>query len=65
VLERGEENAAGVLCLGERHVLADVRYRTSFSIMRRAGLGVEAIDLYEFAKAGMTPAMLALALKRD
>jgi dimethylargininase len=65
VLERGEENAAGVLCLGERHVLADVRYRTSFSIMRRAGLGVEAIDLYEFAKAGMTPAALALALKRD
>jgi dimethylargininase len=65
VLERGEENAAGVLCLGERRVLADVRYRTSFSIMRRAGLRVEAIDLYEFAKAGMTPAMLALALKRD
>lgn len=65
VLERGEENAAGVLCLGERRVLADVRYRTSFSIMRRAGLAVEAIDLYEFAKAGMTPAMLALALKRD
>lgn len=65
VLERGEENAAGVLCLGERHVLADVRFRTSLSIMRRAGVGVEAIDLYDFGKAGMTPAMLALALKRD
>lgn len=65
VLQRGEENAAGVLCLSERHVLADVRFRTSFSIMRRAGLTVEAIDLYEFGKAGVTPAMLALALKRD
>jgi N-dimethylarginine dimethylaminohydrolase len=65
VLERGEENAAGVICLGERHVLADVRYRTALSTMRRAGITVEAIDLYEFAKIGMTPSMLALALKRD
>jgi dimethylargininase len=65
LLERGESLAAGVLCLGEHHVLADLRYRTSLSIMRKAGLVVESIDLYEFAKIGVSPSMLALALKRD
>ncbi len=29
VLERGEEQGAGVLCLDDRHVLADIRYRTA------------------------------------
>jgi dimethylargininase len=65
VLERGEELAAGVLCLGERHVLADIRYRTSLARMRRAGITVESIDLYEFTKLGIAPSMLALALKRE
>ncbi|MGB6520165.1 MAG: hypothetical protein WBE83_00175 [Candidatus Cybelea sp.] len=65
VLERGEENAAGVLCLGERHVLADIRYRTALAQMGRQGITVEAIDLYEFTKIGLTPAMLTLVLKRD
>ncbi len=65
VLERGEENAAGVLCLDEYHVIADLRYRTALSTMRRAGITVEAIDLYEFTKIGMTPSMLVLAYKRD
>jgi dimethylargininase len=65
VLERGEELAAGVLTLDERHVLAEVRYRTALTQMRRAGITVEAIDLYEFTKVGLTPSMLALALKRE
>jgi dimethylargininase len=65
VLERGEELAAGVLCLGERHVLADIRYRTALAQMRRAGITVESIDLYEFTKLGVAPSMLALALKRE
>jgi dimethylargininase len=65
VLERGEELGAGVLCLDERHVVADIRYRTSLAIMRGAGIGVEAIDLYDFTKLGITPAMLALVLRRD
>lgn len=65
VLERGEELGAGVLCLDERHVIADIRYRTSLSIMRRAGIGVESIDLYDFTKIGVTPAMLALVVRRD
>jgi dimethylargininase len=65
VLELGEELGAGVLALGEHHVLADRRYRTALKLMRRAGLVVEAIDLYEFAKLGITPSMLVLALKRD
>jgi dimethylargininase len=64
VLERGEELGAGVLCLDELHVIADIRYRTAFSIMRRARIAVEAIDLYDFAKVGITPSMLTLALRR-
>jgi dimethylargininase len=65
VLERGEDLAAGVLCLGEHHVLADIRYRTSLAALHKAGVTVEAIDLYEFTKIGVTPSMLAIALKRD
>ncbi|MBV8332078.1 MAG: hypothetical protein JO192_05020 [Candidatus Eremiobacteraeota bacterium] len=65
VVEPGEELAAGVLTIGDRHVLADIRYRTALRIMRRAGITVEAIDLYEYGKLGLTPSMLVLPLKRD
>jgi len=65
VLERGEAMAAGVLCLGPHHVVADVRYRTALAKMRKAGIVVEGIDLYDFEKIGITVSMLALALKRD
>jgi len=65
VLDRGEELAAGALAIGERHVLADIRYRTALAKMRRAGITVESIDLYDFGKIGLTPSMLVLALKRD
>jgi dimethylargininase len=65
VLERGEELGAGVLTLGEGHVLADIRYRTALARLRAAGVSVEAIDLYEYCKIGLTPTMLVLALKRD
>lgn len=64
-VDRGEEMGAGVLCLGEHHVIADVRYRTALARMRKAGIVVEGIDLYDFEKVGITPSMLALALKRD
>lgn len=65
VLERGEELAAGILCLDDGHVIADIRFRTSLSTMRSAGVTVESIDLYDFYKIGITPSMLALPLKRD
>jgi len=65
VLERGEEMAAGVLPIGDKHVIADIRFRTALASMRRAGITVEAIDLYEYGKIGLTPSMLALALKRS
>lgn len=64
-LPRGEERGAGVLCIGERHVIADVRYKTALAILRKAGVVVEGIDLYDFEKVGITPSLLALALKRD
>lgn len=65
VLDRGEELAAGVIAIGERHVIADIRYRTALKLLRRAGVAVEAIDLYEYCKIGLTPSMLVLALKRE
>ncbi|HZV76836.1 MAG TPA: hypothetical protein VFF63_03635 [Candidatus Babeliales bacterium] len=65
LLEPGEAQAAGVLPLSDGHVIADIRYRTSLAAMRRAGVKVEAIDLYEFTKLGLTPSMLTLALRRE
>ena len=46
-------------------MLADIRYRTALGADAPAGITVEAIDLYEFTKIGITPSMLALVLKRD
>ncbi|MGH7737579.1 MAG: hypothetical protein ACREMP_06905 [Candidatus Tyrphobacter sp.] len=63
-IERGEESAAGVVTLGDRHVIADVRYRTALRAMRRVGIEVEGLDLYEFEKIGITPSMLVLPLAR-
>ena len=63
-LPRGEEYAAGVLALGERRVIANLRFRESIAIMRKAKIAVEAIDLWEFGKAGYGPFALVLAVKR-
>lgn len=60
----GEEYGAGVLALGGRRVLANVRFRELFSVLKRARVNADAIDLWEFGKFGATPSMLALALKR-
>lgn len=60
----GEEYAAGVLALGERRVIANLRFRESLAQLRRAKIGVEAIDLWEFGKAGAGPFSLVLATKR-
>ncbi|MFZ0030833.1 MAG: hypothetical protein WAK84_03050 [Candidatus Cybelea sp.] len=64
-LELGEAQAAGVLVLSDDHVIAEIRFRTALASMRRAGVSVEAIDLYEFTKLGLTPSMLTLALRRE
>ncbi len=64
-LEVGESQAAGVLVLRDGHVLADLRFRTALWTMRRAGISVEAIDLYEFTKLGLTPSTLTLAVRRE
>jgi len=64
-LETGEGQGAGVLVLDERHVIADLRFGSAIGTIRRAGITVEAIDLYEFAKIGLTPSMLMVPLRRD
>ncbi|GAC1420944.1 MAG: hypothetical protein NVSMB5_13790 [Candidatus Velthaea sp.] len=61
---RGEEFAAGVLALGERRILANLRYRESIKLFRKAKITVDAIDLWEFGKAGAGPFSLVLAAKR-
>lgn len=64
VLERQSELGAGVLNLGDDHVLADMRFPPAVNALRKHGVLVEAIDLYDFAKIGITPSMLVLDLKR-
>lgn len=61
---RGEEFAAGVLPIGERRVIANLRFRESIALLRKAKIAVEAIDLWEFGKAGYGPFSLVLAVKR-
>jgi dimethylargininase len=60
----GEECAAGVIALGERRVLANLRLRESLAQFRKAKIAVEAIDLWEFGKAGVGPFQLVLPTKR-
>ena len=64
-LPRGEERAAGLMLLNERHALVDLRYRESLRILSRAGVSIEAFDCYEFTKVGVTPASLVLAVARS
>jgi len=61
---RGEEFAAGVIAFGERRVIANLRFRYSIGLLRSAKIDVEAIDLWEFGKAGIGPFQLVLATKR-
>ena len=61
---RGEELAAGVLVIRDRLVVANLRFRKSIAILRKAKIAVEAIDLWEFGKAGYGPFSLTLAVKR-
>lgn len=64
VTEIGEDRGAGVLNLGDHHVLADVRYPSVINALRKNGITVEAIDLYDFGRIGITPSMLVVDLKR-
>jgi len=64
VVPRGEEVAAGVLAFDERSVIVNLRYRYSIGLLRAAKIEIEAIDLWEFGKAGIGPFQLVLATKR-
>ncbi len=64
VLDPGESMGAGVLTLGPMHVAADMRFGASLRRLRKAGIRVESLDLYEFAKVGITPSRMLLALRR-
>ena len=64
VTPRGQDLGAGVLPLGDRHVIADVRFSSFNEILRKGGIAVEALDLYDFDRVGITPSMLVLDLKR-
>jgi dimethylargininase len=60
----GDELGAGVLNLGDHHVLADVRFPRVIDTLRKGGTVVEAIDLYDFGRVGIAPSMMVLDLKR-
>lgn len=60
----GAARGAGVLNIGDHHVLANVRYPNVIDMLRRGGVVVEAIDLHDFGRVGIPPSMLALDLKR-
>lgn len=62
---RGEELAAGLLPFGERRAIVNLRFRESVKLLRRNKIEVEAIDLWEFGKAGIAPCTLVLAVKRS
>jgi len=64
VTDIGEDRGAGVLNLGDHHVLADVRFPTVINALRKNGITVEAIDLYDFGRVAITPSMLVVDLKR-
>jgi len=64
VVPLGEDLGAGVLVIGKRRVLANLRFRTVLPLLRKKKVAVEAIDLWEFGKLGATPSALVLAVKR-
>ena len=64
VAPRGEDYGAGVLALGGRRVLANLRFRETIPMLRAAKFAVDAIDVWEFGKIGATPSSMVLALKR-
>ena len=61
---RGEDYAAGVLAIGNRRILANLRFREALPLLRKAKTIVDAIDVWEFGKVGATPSSMVLALKR-
>lgn len=64
VTQPSDDLGAGVLNLGDHHVLADVRFPRVIDALRKGGIVVEAIDLYDFGRVGISPSMLVLDLKR-
>jgi len=63
-VEPGDELGAGVLNIGRQHVIGDVRFPRVLDALRKSGTRVEAIDLYDFERIGLTPSVLVIDLKR-
>ena len=64
VAPRGQELGAGVLNLGDQRVVADVRFPGVNEMLRKSGVVVEALDLYDFDRIGLSASTLVLDLKR-
>ncbi len=62
---KGEQYAAGVLTLGPRRVLGNLRFRETIGMMKKAKIAVESVDLWEFGKGGYGPNLLVLPVKRS
>ena len=64
VLPRGEEYGASLLVLSPRRVIANLRFLETPAILRKAGIRLESLDMWELGKLGIAPASLMLAVKR-
>jgi len=64
VLPVGEELAAGLFVLDRRRVVANLRFRESPALLRKARISLESLDLWEFGKVGIAPGGLVLPLER-
>ena len=63
-IPRGDQCGAGLLTIGPRRAIANLRFRVALPLLRKAKLDILAIDLWEFGKAGAGPAALVLPLRR-
>lgn len=61
---KGEEYGAGVLALGRGNIIANVRFRHTLPLLRKAKYTIDAIDLWEYGKLGLTPSALLVPLRR-
>ncbi|TAM59201.1 hypothetical protein EPN52_08940 [bacterium] len=63
-LPRESAGAADCLTLAPRLVVMDLRNAAACAVLKRRKIAVEAIDLYDFGRAGAGPSALALPLRR-
>lgn len=60
----GEELGAGMFVLDKKHVIANIRFRETPALLKKARITVDGLDVWEFGKVGFMPSSLILAVSR-